>query len=64
MPLPVEKSVKMMREFIELSGFVVSELSFSKHAHILWYRGRFNQCLFFRQRPFDNGEMCGICMGG
>jgi hypothetical protein len=45
-------------------GIVVSDLFLSKHPHMLWHMGRFNQCLFFRQRLINYEEMAGIWMEG
>ena len=57
---PGKESVKMMREFVELSRICCFGLLFLEKHHIVWYRSQSNQCLFFRQRHFDDGEMCGI----
>jgi hypothetical protein len=45
-------------------GFVVSDLFFWKHPHILWYGARFNQCLIFRQKRLGGGKMRCILVAG
>ena len=44
--------------------FVVFDLFFEKHPHILWWHVIFHQCLFFRQSRVRDREMRSILQAG